>query len=349
MTGVNKTDLKFPNGCKRIAVCFYGQYRTGDYLMPYFKEFYSSEIYPEVQFDFFCSTKATRSYPNSPNEQLNNTHLEENIHSAEELTHKLENCILNPVAVNVMSQEYDEETVGENGWSKLFHGMADSLRMKAIYEVENDFEYDLVFIARYDILIHPVNMITNIITWYNTCNANNFYTAFSGEKMDRFFVSYTLTYETSIVHRTVAGIQDLFTWCSSSASNLIMNECWRMLQQKAHKNSNVIQFHDASPDLMDGHGGLGEMVRRSNIGYSHGYPKISSVCGMKFPLDENEPDPQSFHPHLTVVREFFDLTLDPLHYETAIKHGDDWVNDAVRWDEVAEKNKRELEERLKNQ
>ena len=49
------SDLKFPQGCKRIAVCMYGQYRTGDYLEPYFVEFFKNKY--NFLFEYFAYIK----------------------------------------------------------------------------------------------------------------------------------------------------------------------------------------------------------------------------------------------------------------------------------------------------
>ena len=89
------SELKFPKGCKRIAVCMYGQYRTGDYLVPYFIEFFKNKY--NVQVDFFCSSKETRSYLNSPHERNNNTDTVQQVWNKKDLTEKLQNSNLQRV------------------------------------------------------------------------------------------------------------------------------------------------------------------------------------------------------------------------------------------------------------
>ena len=51
---------KFTKDCRKIAVCLYGQYRTGDYVLPYMQKTAQQVNYSDV--DFFCSGKQSNSY-----------------------------------------------------------------------------------------------------------------------------------------------------------------------------------------------------------------------------------------------------------------------------------------------
>ena len=90
----------------------YGQYRTGDYLVPYFIEFFKNKY--NVQVDFFCSSKETRNYLNSPHERNNNTDNVQQVWNKKDLTEKLQNSNLQPKAVNVISQEEEEVFLSED-------------------------------------------------------------------------------------------------------------------------------------------------------------------------------------------------------------------------------------------
>jgi|TARA_B100001105_G_scaffold255405_1_gene254651 hypothetical protein len=309
-------DLKFPQGCKRIAVCMYGQYRTGDYLLPYYKEFFKNNYNVEV--DFFCSVKLTRSYMNSDVELNNKTANIDTVWNKDTLHSKLENNILKPKSVNVILPE--QEVLLER-YGQLFHGLADSIKLKLTYEIENNFIYDLVFICRYDVLTHPMDLIDYIIPWYNELTIEDYSKIFPGNKLSNFLVGDYRTSGGGVID-SYTGINDLFIWGSSQTADLIMFEIMRLLQQCMNKDNNTITAHDMISDQLDGHNGLSIMLRRSNIGFSRIKPIIKNnwlYFVHRWGMDE--------HIRVTVVREFFDLTLDPTYVSTWDNHSKAWAND----------------------
>ena len=310
-------DLKFPQGCKRIAVCMYGQYRTGDYLLPYYKEFFKNNYNVEV--DFFCSVKLTRSYMNSDVELNNKTANIDTVWDKDTLHSKLENNILTPKSVNVISPE--QEVLLERP-GQLFHGIADSIKLKLTYEIKNNFIYDLVFICRYDVLTHPMKLIDYIIPWYNELTIDDYSKIFPGNRLSNFLVGDYRTNGEGVID-SYTGINDLFIWGSSQTADLIMFEIMRLLQQCMNKDNNTITAHDMISDLLDGHNGLSIMLRRSNIGFSRIKPiiKNNKLCFLYERLGTDVPV------RTTVVREFFDLTLDPTQVRTHQIFSEAWATD----------------------
>lgn len=324
------TDLKFPNGCKKIAVCLYGQYRVGDYMMPYLKEFFKTSHH-DVTIDFFCTSKISRSYFNSPHEQNNNTDQLSTVFEMSALKTHIENTVLKPKAVSIIDNDEDVKASGYQTWGRLFNSVAEVLKLKSIYELENDIEYDLVFLCRYDVLVHPMYLLDHIINWYNRCTEADYLVTFAGNMLTNFLVSNIL-YGNRNIQATFSGIQDLFVWGSNTAFNQVMNDSYRLIRNKINKSNEVITIHDPLSDTSDGHNGLAAMIRRNRIGFPVNQPLLTKCGGLSFtletPFNKEKISNEGDFVFITVVREFFDLTLDPCLRSTCQAHADAWIQDA---------------------
>jgi hypothetical protein len=255
---------------------------------------------------------------NSDVELNNKTANIDTVWNKDTLHSKLENNILKPKSVNVISSE--QEVLLER-YGQLFHGMADSIKLKLTYEIENNFIYDLVFICRYDVLTHPMDLIDYIIPWYNELTIDDYSKIFPGNKLSNFLVGDYRTSGGGVID-SYTGIIDLFIWGSSQTADLIMFEIMRLLQQCMNKDNSTITVHDMISDQLDGHNGLSIMLRRSNIGFSRIKPIIKNnklYFVHRWGIDD--------HSRVTVVREFFDLTLDPTYVSTWYNHSEAWTND----------------------
>jgi hypothetical protein len=312
------SDLKFPQGCKRIAVCMYGQYRTGDYLEPYFVEFFKNKY--NVQVDFFCSSKETRSYLNSPRETKNDTSDLTQEWNKEDLTKKLQNSKLQPKAVNVVSNE--EETDLFHGWMKLFNGIADSIRLKVAHELRNNITYDLVFVCRYDVITGPMHLVDRIIHWYDTTTKLTYKNIF-GDNLKNFVVAEVMQHN-DLIYQSVPGLQDLFFFGSNESVNLLMNEIIRTITHYLNQDNENLSVHDPMVGF-DGHAGLNLMFRKNNTGISKCFPVFRNEESVFAGQTETWVDTDRVF--ITVVREFFDLSLDPTKPETLQAHADAWVED----------------------
>lgn len=152
--------LVYPRGIKRIAVCLYGTYRTGDWVLPYLKEALSSDL---CEVDFFCSVKDFDYYKVS-----NALNTNPKVHyDSTELNRKLTD-ILQPKRINVITEDIEANYVlGNNGTA---FGMSDAILQKQIYEAENNISYDIVFVTRYDALPAPEgnrSLVDRIVRYFN--------------------------------------------------------------------------------------------------------------------------------------------------------------------------------------
>ena len=131
----------------RVAVCLYGQYRAGDYLLNNFRNIQASA---GCEVDFHCSTKSLNNVRTSPGDAryVDPGMLEQKITSG-----------LQPKSFNIIADAVDqrfEEVSAER--SGLLYSIADSIRLKTEYESANHFVYDMVIVTRYDALIAPVDL-----------------------------------------------------------------------------------------------------------------------------------------------------------------------------------------------
>jgi len=149
----------------RIAVCLFGQVRTGLYCAEYIKRLYNLSnvtingcIHP-VKIDFFCSVKnyntnghvsgkvfgeeSTVLVPQSDIDELLNTY--------------------NPILSNVIDYKLDLKYYKRWVYLPMITGLIDSINLKSRYELDHQFVYDYCFCQRYDCLVHPIDIIKRII------------------------------------------------------------------------------------------------------------------------------------------------------------------------------------------
>lgn len=144
----------------KIAVCMYGQLRTFHYCQTYLKEFYKDDS--EFEIDYFCSVK---NYNLGKKDGQQNTFQ-----------------ILSDAKINTISksfdpkilttQTYEQDEMFKNVNWKLFTGLADVVFNKRLYEIQNNFEYDLVILQRYDNIVVPLNSLRRIVNYANEFKQN---------------------------------------------------------------------------------------------------------------------------------------------------------------------------------
>jgi hypothetical protein len=140
----------------RVALCFSGQARTWEYCVKNIKRFFSRETHPEnfapVYYDTFIHTWDTNSY--RPNTQT------------QEYTHEL----IDPGEFDRMKSAYNPKGFYVDSWQHflnttkttrsfdgMFYSFMKSVHMKRQYELDNDFEYDMVIKVRLDTIYNPYN------------------------------------------------------------------------------------------------------------------------------------------------------------------------------------------------
>tara|TARA_R110000782_G_scaffold88266_1_gene170448 strand:- start:2517 stop:3542 length:1026 start_codon:yes stop_codon:yes gene_type:complete len=150
----------FNKKVNKIAVCFYGQYRTGTYCLPIIEKFLS-QIDADV--DVFCSLKNYTTYATRHSYTKNNgiDGHPSNWNDIELVdinyqTDQIEKY-LKPKIFKLCTAD-DEEIIYRCPVDPTaMSGWADSIMLKQQYEADNDIQYDLVFMMRYDVLIFPLD------------------------------------------------------------------------------------------------------------------------------------------------------------------------------------------------
>ena len=266
---------KYKKYCAKIAVCLYGQYRTGDYVLPYMKKTAQQVNYADV--DFFCSSKQSSSYAFSMSAKESGIDVKK-VMPAKKIVKSIIDSKLDAKKINIVSDDIDKEFEKQGADRHvILYSMADSLRLKTQYEIENDFTYDIVVLTRYDTFIYPMNYLEYLRRWYNTVTLNHFERAFGYNVQNNWLITQPLwTKEHGA--GTLAGLQDILLIGSSVAMDQLTTE----LEYIIHSVLDI----DASETLdaynLCGHTGLFNAVRSAGIGYSYGYGFIDKQVNMMY-------------------------------------------------------------------
>jgi hypothetical protein len=150
-----------------LAVCFYGQWRSGEVCIPFLKSII--DRLPVDKVDVFCSIKDSLSFHASERlREQGATFIDD--HSRHDITQFL-NEHLNPVSINFISDPPDiimvECNPARTEWN--YHGtltptsFIDSLLQKQQHEARTEIFYDAVIMLRYDVLYRPIDYIPKLI------------------------------------------------------------------------------------------------------------------------------------------------------------------------------------------
>jgi len=149
----------FSQGIARIAVCFYGCYRTGDYCLPAYRALFDRLGVPV---DYFCTVKDVDEYRTSHTVQGITAQ-----HSVAQIQHQIHQ-LLNPVDVRVITAEYEAKNYYHNHATAV--GMGEAIMLKQQHEASTGTDYDLVFVARYDVLPQVNTKLLNILERFRRLN-----------------------------------------------------------------------------------------------------------------------------------------------------------------------------------
>lgn len=197
------------SGKPRIAICFSGQPRTWRNCVKTWKE----NLFPDYDVDVFCHIWDFNTLPNSitvgslPNEvKVEQSELDELLAVLKPKKFKIESS-KEFTTVDSGQRVLDPSMTQFNGGTKIpsfrsqYYGIMQAARLKRQYEIENDFQYDIVVRMRYDAFF--TNPITQEFTFdkridqYNmycihyswTCNTNR------GRVGDIFWYAASETYD----------------------------------------------------------------------------------------------------------------------------------------------------------
>lgn len=160
----------------RIAVCLSGQARHWKMAAENIKKFFVFDnVHPEtgqtVETDFFIHTWDTNSW-RKPKTDIS-VFVDER--------HNEGHAIIE--AFNPKGFE-EEGWIQDNfplAWDPMFYSFQKSLLQKRSYELENDFQYDIVIKARLDVIYNPANKFPLIRVWPGVCYTNTPISKFQSE------------------------------------------------------------------------------------------------------------------------------------------------------------------------
>jgi hypothetical protein len=138
----------------RVAVCLSGQARTWRSAFPNLKRFFDDiacyepwDTPHEVKVDYFCHTWDTNTWWREEDKYAEGN----NAPLSEEDKRDL------PVFYDAVSHVIEPSIEQTNGrrWDGMLYSFMRSILLKRDYELQHNFEYDLVIKARYDIVFDP--------------------------------------------------------------------------------------------------------------------------------------------------------------------------------------------------
>jgi hypothetical protein len=263
----------YPNGVKRIAVCLYGCYRTGDYVLPWLKKLLTDT---QIQVDYFCSIRNFDQYRTSAIDV-------EKIHRTDdELIEKL--SVLNPVSIDIL--DYDTTTMFNQGHATE-KSMADAIMLKQAHEASAGIEYDIVLLARYDTLPEPMpNLARRLARIGDTMTYKQRYVDLITNARGSWICTYRQQHG---LHHSpwASSVHDYFVYGSSVAMDLIALEFLKLA---------------GSPTYTV----VGKEKRVSGTGMRHIHMTLAAVISQMDINIMNLPFISS-----VIVRPYADLSLDP--------------------------------------
>jgi hypothetical protein len=148
-----------------LAICMYGQYRSGDVIVPHIKSIIDQIEVDKV--DIFCSVKNSLSFHASDRLLSKGIQLIQ-----EEEKQRIFNFLtdqLSPASINFLEESETIINEKSNGVEFNHHGVLspagviDALLLKQKHEAANDMYYDAVILLRYDVMFRPLDYIPKLI------------------------------------------------------------------------------------------------------------------------------------------------------------------------------------------
>ena len=219
-----------------IAVCFYGQFRSGKLVVPYLKTLIDKILEHDnnINIDYFCSVKDSNSY------FTENKWAEENRHYHKFLTHRNSDDyiadvsnflkeVLDPKTLTVVE---DKHTVHYGNMDRAVTGLADVLTQKIIYEHRNQITYDLIFLIRYDNALRPHEIFKHLVQ----CLTNSVDKQWIWDNVPNVAIMSTQLHAGECGFWLTRGqiLDDMFMAFTSSAADQL---CWQMIEHVDERTS----------------------------------------------------------------------------------------------------------------
>jgi hypothetical protein len=166
----------------RIAVCLSGQPRYWNIAAENIKKYFNFDINPysgiEAETDYFIHTWDTNTWRKP----------KEHHHIFENVKHNEKDKIIETFRPLRFEQEEFITNNFHRAWDPMFYSHAKSLMLKRNYELDFDFEYDLVIKARLDVVYDPnikfpIQLMYPSLTCYSS-NISKFPSEFNSNSFD---------------------------------------------------------------------------------------------------------------------------------------------------------------------
>jgi len=268
---------------KKIAVCFYGQIRTGDYCKSFISEFLKID---DADIDIFCSTKNYDIFLRTDGGSKTDV--------AESDIIELFNYY-NPKLQNIIS--YDDESpfvTGEDitkDTGLFFSSFIDSIMLKRQYESMHNFVYDYVIMLRYDTIYEDINYLKKFFIMLD------FY-------LQKKITSSSFVFVNPFTYKGITTsdwINDVIIVGTNEAINLVCSQLINFYIDLNQKFKYSV-FMTPTTGLDNGHIGLGYAIQQ--------------MCVNKYYFHDAMTYPLLF----ALVRQSADLTLDVLAENTFYAH-----------------------------
>lgn len=275
---------------KNIAICMYGQYRTGDSCLEYIKNFYATT---GVNIDYFCSLKPyettyTRMKHNNETQKDPMAQSILNDETVKYQTKQIKKC-LNPKEFKIYSIEHENQLKNIEGsimHSKVLAGWVDSIMLKQKHEAEHNITYDLVIMQRYDTIIWPSVAFSNIYHKLQGLETSHRYTLASADKNIMFFqpIEFIRKYNGTFGY---PNGQDLWAFGIGTALDNWVYDALEHIPSKHTSNFSPREFRSGYPHI-DTHEMLGSITEKMNIPYSM-FPQLAKNGSVVLPLGSITP------------------------------------------------------------
>ena len=274
---------------KNIAICMYGQYRSGDACLEYIKKFYNV---PGVNVDYFCSLKPyeTTYTRHKYNKDLNKDLLEQDILPEDAVKYQTEQITkhYNPKKFKIYTTEYENQLADLEGslmHSKVLACWVDSIMLKQIHEAENDMTYDLVIMQRYDTIIWPSVAFSNFFNRLQELQPTHRSTLATADKNLIFYqpIEFLRKYNGTFMY---PNGQDLWVIGVGTALDIFVYDALEHIPSKHTSNYSSREYHTGYPHI-DTHEMLGSIIRKMHIPESM-FPRLAKSGQVCLPLENQQ-------------------------------------------------------------
>ena len=274
---------------KNIAVCFYGQYRTGDACLKAIKNFYKLSDDHNINVDFFCSFKSyeTTYTRHKFNKQNNKDWTSKKIYKSFEVQKQIDYIqeVLQPKSIKVMDTNVEESLKDHEKsiiHSKVLNAWNHAINLKQVYEIENDLTYDMVFMQRYDAVIYPLYAFECIVKKFNNLETSTRNIFNSGDKC-AFFSNTIDLIRNNFGLGFYPNSQDMWCFGIGPAIDMIVAEFLASMNSKDYSMLGFNNFTQGIP-YYDTHEMLGTTCNKLSIPHFN-YPKIGTDKSCTLPLE----------------------------------------------------------------